>query len=72
MRGDRSFLLPQHWNDCPFPTLIVNRLRVRSNFLQPITVGPDRGWASNMQVALAQIAQPYVLNSRGLFSERLD
>ena len=56
------FFFRKHWSDCPFPIfLIVNRLRVRSNFLQPITVGPDRNWASNMQVALAQIAQPYVL-----------
>src|ERR1700676_2602419 len=56
------FFFRKHWSDCPFPIfLIVNRLRVRSNFLQPITVGPDRNWASNLQVALAQIAQPYVL-----------
>ena len=56
------FFFRKHWSDCPFPIfLIVNRLRVRSNFLQPITVGPDRDWASNMQVALAQITQPYVL-----------
>jgi len=56
------FFFRKHWNDCPFPIfLIVNRLRVRSNFLQPIPVGPDRGWASNMQLALAGITQPYVL-----------
>ena len=56
------FFFRKHWSDCPFPIfLIVNRLRVRSNFLQPITVGPDRDWASNMQVALVQIAQPYIL-----------
>ncbi len=57
-----AFFFRKHWSDCPFPIfLIVNRLRVRSNFLQPITVGPDRDWASNMQVALVQIAQPYIL-----------
>jgi hypothetical protein len=56
------FFFRKHWSDCPFPTfLIVNRLRVRSDFIQPITVGPDRDWAANMQVALNQIAQPYVL-----------
>lgn len=56
------FFFRKHWSDCPFPIfLIVNRLRVRSDLLQSITVGPDRDWASNMQVALAQIAQPYVL-----------
>jgi len=56
------FFFRKHWNDCPFPAfLIVNRLRVRSNFIQPIPVGPDRDWAANMDVALKQIAQPYVL-----------
>ena len=56
------FFFRKHWSDCPFPIfLIVNRLQVRSDFLQPIRVGPDRNWASNMQLALAQIAQPYVL-----------
>jgi hypothetical protein len=56
------FFFRKHWGDCPFPIfLIVNRLRVRSTFVQAISVGPDRDWASNMQVALAQIAQPYIL-----------
>lgn len=57
-----AFFFRKHWSDCPFPVfLIVNRLRVRSNFIQPITVGPDRDWAANMEVALKQIPQPYVL-----------
>jgi hypothetical protein len=57
-----AFFFRKHWSDCPFPVfLIVNRLRVRSNLLQPITVGPDRGWASNMKVALDQITQPHIL-----------
>jgi hypothetical protein len=56
------FFFRKHWSDCPFPVfLIVNRLRVRSTVLQPITVGPDRDWAANMDVALKQITQPYVL-----------
>ena len=56
------FFFRKYWNDCPFPRfLIVNRLRVRSSFIQPITVGPDRDWAANMQVALKQIRQPYIL-----------
>jgi hypothetical protein len=56
------FFFRKHWSDCPFPRfLIVNRLRIRSAFIQPITVGPDRDWAANMQVALNQITQPYVL-----------
>jgi hypothetical protein len=57
-----AFFFRKHWSDCPFPVfLIVNRLRVRSNFIQPITVGPDRDWAANMDVALKQVPQPYVL-----------
>jgi hypothetical protein len=56
------FFFRKHWSDCPFPRfLIVNRLRVRSQFIQSIPVGPDRDWAANMQVALNQISQPYVL-----------
>ncbi len=56
------FFFRKHWGDCPFPVfLIVNRLRVCSNFLEPIRVGPDRDWAGNMQVALRQVSQPYIL-----------
>ena len=56
------YFFRKHWRDCPFPIfLIVNQLRVRSTLLQPIAVGPDRGWASNMQAALAQVSKPYVL-----------
>jgi hypothetical protein len=57
-----AFFFRKHWSDCPFPVfLIVNRLRVRSSFIQPITVGPDRDWAANMQVALNHLKQPYIL-----------
>jgi hypothetical protein len=57
-----AFFFRKHWSDCPFPVyLIVNQLRVRSNFIRPISVGPDRDWASNMAVALATISQPYIL-----------
>jgi hypothetical protein len=56
------FFFRKHWSDCPFPVfLIVNRLQVRSTFVRPIAVGPDRDWATNMQVALRQVTQPYVL-----------
>ena len=52
----------RHWPDCPFPVfLIVNQLRVRSQFVQPIAVGPDRGWATNMDMALKSIPHPYIL-----------
>jgi hypothetical protein len=39
----------------------VNRLRIRSSIVQPISVGPDRAWASNMITALMSIPQPYIL-----------
>ena len=56
------YFFRKHWNDCPFPVfLITNRLQVRSRVLQPIIVGPDQGWASNIQIALNQISQPYIL-----------
>ena len=57
-----AFFFRQHWNDCPFPVyLIVNKLRVRSDSIRAISVGPDRNWASNMKIALAQIDAPRVL-----------
>jgi hypothetical protein len=56
------FFFRKHWPDCPFPVfLIVNRLRIRSAIVQPVSVGPDREWASNMIAALASIPQPYIL-----------
>jgi hypothetical protein len=57
-----TFFFRKFWNDCPFQTfLIVNELRVRSRLFTPVAVGPDRGWASNLRVALQQIDRPYVL-----------
>ena len=57
-----TVLFRKFWPDCPFKIfLIVNQLRIRSSLLQPIAVGPDRGWSSNLQLALTQITHPYVL-----------
>jgi hypothetical protein len=56
------FFFRKHWSDCPLPVfLIVNQLRVRSRIIRPISVGPDRNWASNMAIALTSITQPYIL-----------
>ena len=56
------FFFRKHWADCPFPIfLLVNELPVRSQFVRPIAVGPDRGWATNMEIALESIPQPYIL-----------
>ena len=57
-----AFFFRKFWDDCPFPVyLIVNELGIRSSLIRPIAVGEDRGWASNMQVALEQIREPHVL-----------
>lgn len=57
-----AFFFRKFWPDCPFPVyLIVNQLTVRSNWIRPIAVGKDRGWASNMQIALGQIPTAYIL-----------
>lgn len=56
------FFFRKHWRTCPFPVfLIVNRLRIESKTVQPISVGPDKEWASNMRAALETISQPYIL-----------
>jgi hypothetical protein len=57
-----AFFFRKFWSDCPFPVyLIVNELQIRSRFIQPIAVGADRGWASNMKLALERIPQSHVL-----------
>lgn len=54
--------LQKFWSDCPLDIfLLTNELEVRSSRIQSIRVGPDRGWSSNLLVALEQIAQLYVL-----------
>ena len=56
------FFFRKFWADCPFPLyLIVNELQIRSRYIQPIAVGPDRGWASNLQMALTKIGASRVL-----------
>ena len=50
------------WPDCPFqPFLIVNQLPVVSDFLEPIAVGLDQGWASNFLRTLERLPHDYVL-----------
>jgi hypothetical protein len=57
-----AFFFRKYWPDCPFPVyLVVNELRVRSTWLRAIRVGPDEGWATTMQRALADIDTPYIL-----------
>ena len=54
----------RHWpaQALPWPTfLIVNRLPVRSAWLTPLAVGPDRGWADNLRLALGRIEADYLI-----------
>ncbi len=57
-----AYFFRKFWGDCPFPVrLLVNELDLRSDFIQPLRVGPDRGWATSMMSALRQIETPYIL-----------
>lgn len=57
-----AFFFRKFWPGCPFPVyLLVNRLPIRSSVVQPIPVGPDRGWASNLQSALTRISTSHIL-----------
>jgi len=54
--------LEKFWDDCPLDGfLVTNGLEVRSPRIRSIAVGEDRGWSSNLLLALTQIAHPYVL-----------
>ncbi len=57
-----SAFLQKFWNDCPLEIfLLTNELAIRSPRMRALALGPDRGWSSNLLVALEQIAHPYVL-----------
>ncbi len=57
-----AFFFRKFWGDCPFPVyLVVNELRIQSALIRARAVGADRGWASNMQIALPQIQESHVL-----------
>ncbi len=54
--------LKKFWPDCPLEIfLLTNHLKVRSLRMRSIAVGLDRGWSSNLLVALSRVAFPYVL-----------
>lgn len=56
-----AFFFRKFWADCPFPVyLIANELEVRSDFIRPLRVGRDKGWASNMRIVLDRIETPYL------------
>ena len=50
------------WSDCPLEIfLLTNHLRVVSSRFQSLAVGTDRGWSTNLLLALDQISHDYVL-----------
>jgi hypothetical protein len=56
------FFFRNQWPTCPLPVfLIANELQFESAMLKPLHVGPDRGWATTLRLALEKIAAPYVL-----------
>jgi hypothetical protein len=60
-RPFRAFF-EKFWSDCPLEVfLLTNRLAIHSGRIRPIAVGEDDGWSGNLQVALHEIAHPYVL-----------
>lgn len=57
-----AFFFRKFWPACPFPVyLIVNQLRISSDIIQAIPVGEDRGWASNMKLALQTLDVSHLL-----------
>lgn len=55
-------LLRRYWPDCPFPVfLISNEQSCADPDVTTITVGEDRGWASNLLTALPHIAGRRIL-----------
>src|SRR2546421_5086716 len=59
-RPFRAFF-DKFWRDCPLEIfLLTNKLRIQSQRIHAIATGEDRGWSSNLQLALEQIAHPYV------------
>ena len=50
------------WDDCPLETyLLTNRLGLRSQKFQALKVGDDKGWSSNLLVALDRIRTSHIL-----------
>ena len=54
----------KHWPTArlPWPVhLLVNKLRVESDWLIPEALGEDRGWSSNLRVVLERLEADYLL-----------
>ena len=60
--GPFAFFFKKYWPDCPLPLyLITNELEITSATIQPLAVGVDRGWATNLQAALDRIPHDHIL-----------
>jgi hypothetical protein len=52
----------RYWPDCPFPIfLIANQQSYPDDRVKTILAGEDRGWATNLRLALDKVPTPYVL-----------
>lgn len=52
----------RYWPNCPFPVYLINNYKKYDDIrVKTISVGEDKGWATNMKTALKQIPTPYVL-----------
>ena len=55
-------LLFKYWPDCPFPIYLVSNTKNFSHEkVNMILVGEDKGWATNMQEALARVQEKNIL-----------
>ena len=52
----------RYWPDCPFPVYLISNYKKYEDFrVKTILVGDDKGWSSNMKVALKQVTSPCVI-----------
>lgn len=55
-------LFNRYWPDCPYPiTLVSNHRRFDAPNVRCLTLGEDRGWASNLSAALASVPAKRIL-----------
>ena len=56
------YSIDKYWNDCPWEIYIIsNHKTILSEKVKFIGVGEDKGWASNLKIALNQIDSNYIV-----------
>lgn len=56
------YSVSKYWKDCPWNIYIVSNYNsIESNSVRFIKVGEDKGWASNLKLALSQIYADYII-----------